>query len=268
MPLDHDAIWAATLEELEPTPDRQLSSRTLSEVCTRVLRGVLRSGAVKPGEKLPSEPELGEIFRVSRATIREALRTLERERLISRRRGIGTVVLPELIRKDLSLNFGITTMMLNAGQHEKIEEIEVGTEEAEEVVASALRLEMGDKVLKLDRVRVVEERPIVWSVDWLPGELLPYKTLERFALGEFGSTSLYDFLKYEVSRPVVRGIADLRAILATSNIANKLRIRRGRAVMEMTQTDFDRMDQPVLHSVEYHLPEAVQFHIQRLGPFT
>jgi len=265
MPFDHDAVWAAMAEELEPTRDRRL---TLSEASTRVLRRVLRGDGVKPGEKLPSEHELAQILQVSRVTIREALRTLEGERLISRRRGIGTVVLPELIRKDLGVNFGITAMIHNAGQHEKIEEIAVSAEPAEADVAAALGLAVGDDVLKLDRVRVVDDQPIVWSLDWIAGSMMTLQTLERFAWGEFGSTSIYDFLKDHVSRAVVRGLADLHAVVASGRVADKLRSKKGTAVMKMTQTDFDDHDLPVLYSLEYHLPDAVQFHIQRLGPFT
>jgi GntR family transcriptional regulator len=268
VPLDPDAVWAAMVEELEPSRDRKLSSRTLSDACTRVLRAVLRGDGMKAGEKLPSEHELAQIFQVSRVTVREALRTLEGEKLISRRRGIGTVVLPNVIRKDLSFNFGITAMISNAGHHEKIEEIAVSAEDAELEVASALGLNVGDKVLKLDRVRVVEEQPIVWSMDWLSGKLMSLQMLERFAWGEFGITSIYDFLKDHASHAVVRGAADLQAIAATGRVAEKLRSRRGSPVMKMTQTDFDEADMPVLYSIEYHLPDAVQFHLQRLGPFS
>ena len=115
---------------------------------------------------------------------------------------------------------------------------------------------------------MVEDQPIVWSIDWISGDLLSLETLERFAHGDFGSTSIYDFLKDQASHAVVRGIADLEAILATGPVAEKLHVKKGTAVMKMTQTDFDRTDHPVLYSVEYHLPDAVQFHIQRLGPFT
>jgi len=255
------------VEELEPSRDRKLSSRTLSDASTRVLRAALRGNGMKPGEKLPSEHELAQIFQVSRVTIREALRTLEGEKLISRRRGIGTVVLPSVIRKDLSFNFGITAMISNAGHQEKIEEAAVSAEDAEVEVSSALGLELGDQVLKLDRVRAVDDQPIVWSMDWLSGRLMSLQMLERFAKGEFGITSIYDFLWDHASRSVVRGTADLQAIAATGPIAEKLHSIKGSPVMMMPQTDFDETDHPVLYSVEYHLPDAVQFHIQRLGPF-
>lgn len=55
---------------------------------------------LKPGDPLPSEPELCNRFRVSRATIRHALADLERTGLIERHQGRGTfVALPRLERE-------------------------------------------------------------------------------------------------------------------------------------------------------------------------
>lgn len=52
----------------------------------------IRRGMYPLGEKLPSEPELVEIFSASRGTIRQALQELEGEGMIARRSGIGTIV--------------------------------------------------------------------------------------------------------------------------------------------------------------------------------
>lgn len=46
----------------------------------------------QPGDKLPSEPELAEELKVSRTTLREALRILSTRGLVEARRGIGTFV--------------------------------------------------------------------------------------------------------------------------------------------------------------------------------
>lgn len=57
------------------------------------LERLILEGELKPGEKLPAERELAETLKVSRVSVREALRELENRGLIDRRPGRGTVVL-------------------------------------------------------------------------------------------------------------------------------------------------------------------------------
>ena len=66
---------------------------------TRVFEGVARQiqrliadGALAPGDRLPPERELAERFRVSRGSVRDAIRTLEIVGLVAARQGEGTVV--------------------------------------------------------------------------------------------------------------------------------------------------------------------------------
>lgn len=47
---------------------------------------------LKPGDKLPPERELAEMFAVSRSSIRDAIRSLELSGLVEPRQGVGTVV--------------------------------------------------------------------------------------------------------------------------------------------------------------------------------
>jgi len=57
------------------------------------IRGLIEEGKLKSGDHLPSERELTETFRVSRTTVREAIRTLESMKLVKSRHGDGTYIL-------------------------------------------------------------------------------------------------------------------------------------------------------------------------------
>ncbi len=63
-------------------------NRIFEDVVEQIQDAIL-SGQVKPGETLPSERELREVFKVSRGTIREALRVLEQKGLIEIKLGVG-----------------------------------------------------------------------------------------------------------------------------------------------------------------------------------
>jgi GntR family transcriptional repressor for pyruvate dehydrogenase complex len=66
--------------------------RAYEDVVTQI-RKLIEEGRVKRGDQLPSERELSETLRVSRATVREAIRTLESMKLVESRHGNGTYVL-------------------------------------------------------------------------------------------------------------------------------------------------------------------------------
>src|SRR5215470_18244043 len=60
----------------------------------RVLKDDIVSGIYPIGSQLPTEEELCDRFSVSRYTVREALRRLREDSLVSSRQGAGTTVVP------------------------------------------------------------------------------------------------------------------------------------------------------------------------------
>jgi DNA-binding GntR family transcriptional regulator len=54
--------------------------------------------------------------------------------------------------------------------------------------------------------------------------------------------------------------------VATAEIAAKLQTRRGAALLIITQTDYDASGEPIVYSIEYHVPDKFVFVIHRKGP--
>jgi GntR family transcriptional repressor for pyruvate dehydrogenase complex len=66
-------------------------TRIYEEVVAQ-LHQLIEEGKLKAGDRLPSERELAETFRVSRGSVREAIKALEREGLVVARPGSGTFI--------------------------------------------------------------------------------------------------------------------------------------------------------------------------------
>jgi len=66
-------------------------TRIYEEVVSQI-HDLIREGKIKPGDQLPAERELAETFRVSRTSVREALRALETQGLVISRTGMGTFI--------------------------------------------------------------------------------------------------------------------------------------------------------------------------------
>ena len=66
-------------------------TRVYEEVASQIQR-LIAEGKLQPGDRLPAERELAETFRVSRGSVRDAIRTLELMGMLEPRQGEGTVV--------------------------------------------------------------------------------------------------------------------------------------------------------------------------------
>ncbi len=64
----------------------------LSAQLAQALRELIRAGQLRPGDKVPSEPQLAREHQVSRDTAQRVLAMLADEGLITRRRGVGSIV--------------------------------------------------------------------------------------------------------------------------------------------------------------------------------
>ncbi len=76
------------------TPDRlpNIQRRRLHEDIVQLFHSLIRQGRLKHGDRLPAERSLAEQFKVSRSSVREAIRSLELQGLVVSKRGSGTFI--------------------------------------------------------------------------------------------------------------------------------------------------------------------------------
>ncbi len=81
---------------------KTIKPKKLSSQIAEQIRSAILAGEYTPGDKLPSERELAEMFSVSRPSVREALYILASAGLTASHQGEGTVVLSLLEAADLN----------------------------------------------------------------------------------------------------------------------------------------------------------------------
>ena len=79
------------MAEAAKTPFEAIRRNKVYEAVARQIETLILE-KLKPGDKLPPERELAEMFSVSRSSIRDAIRSLELSGLVEPRQGVGTVV--------------------------------------------------------------------------------------------------------------------------------------------------------------------------------
>lgn len=237
--------------------------KTLTEISQQELRQAILGGTFRPGSQLPTEAELCAMLGVSRTVVREALRVLEDEGLVTRRHGVGTFVRNHPILKNLNFNFGITEMIESAGLKAGTSHLALQNERADAERAEQLRVELGTPLLTVERVRTADGRPVVYSLDTFTESLIQKAGFDPHILL---TESIYNILQTSLGQVIDNGIARLLPVAAPRTVAEKLMLSPGALTLYIVQTDYTSGDEPVVYSREYHLPDAFDFMVWRRGP--
>jgi GntR family transcriptional regulator len=212
-----------------------------------------------PGQRLTSEPELAKQLGVSRATLREAMRTFETQGLIRRRQGSGTYVVGKIPVIDAGLEVleSLDTMARRMNLEIKISDLNVEQTSADGDTATGLGVAEGTRLTRIRRVMRADGRPAAYLIDTLPEAILPSEDLP----GNFHG-SVLDFLiargdKFGFSR------AAISATNAPADVAKPLEIQRDDVLLQFASQLYDTTGKVVDYSVSYFIPGYFHFHVNR-----
>jgi GntR family transcriptional regulator len=233
---------------------------TRTEDVRRQVLDEILDGTLSPGAQLPNEDALADRFQVSRATVREALRSLIAANYLTRRHGHGTFVShAPMTRHALDSTVSYTAMIREAGfePSERVLSKDTRATTAEE--AERLDLANGDEVVAVERVRLADRRPVVASIDRIPAALLSDDAMQRL------DASLYVLLDW-IGTPVRFATARLAPVLATDRLAKLLEVPKKSPLMQIEQVDLTADGRPVMLSSEWHVPDAFELLVNRRAP--
>jgi GntR family transcriptional regulator len=226
------------------------------------LQGELTSliASMDPGARLPSEPELAKQLGVSRATLREAMRSFEGKGVIRRRQGVGTFVVgqPAVIETGLEMLESIESLAHRSGLDVSMGDLFTSTIKAGADEAKALGVPPETGLIQVSRVILADSRPVAYLVDTLPEQILTADDLKQGFTG-----SVLDLLLRRGSPKLHRSIAEIRAVAASPEIARLLEIQRGDVLLMFAASLLSTEDQVVDYSLSYFLPGYFRFQVVR-----
>ncbi|MGV8026437.1 MAG: GntR family transcriptional regulator [Anaerolineaceae bacterium] len=192
------------------------------------------SGSLKFGDQLPGEPVLCNLFAVSRTVIRQALAELEHEGLVARKKGKGTFIIePETFEK-LSGNLtGFYQHMKKRGHIAYSQILKQEIIHAEKDIASNLNIKPGNLVLQLDRLRYIDNEPVVLTNTYIPSHFVP--GLEKM---ELSNESLYGVIEREYGIVVSRAYRTIGAIVANEYHAGLFKIEKGDPLIVINNIEY------------------------------
>lgn len=199
----------------------------------RALKEEIVSGVHPVGSQLPTEDELCQRFSVSRYTVREALRRLREDNLVSSRQGAGTIVAPQATAGTyahdvMSIN---DLVAWSAGKTFAIESMEMIT--LDEKLATRLDLKRGEQWLAVVGYGHMEgvKQPVCAA---------EYYINKRFAavgrLLQRHSGPIFPLIEDLYGQRVVEVHQEIAATLVSPTLAEQAKVKTGSAALEVRRT--------------------------------
>lgn len=217
----------------------------------------INEGELQPGDRLPSEPELAKKYEVSRPTLREALKMLQREKILISRNGVGTYVnnRSDFIINPLSKLQSVGQMIKNRGYTESELDIKIYTREPEEDWKTQLQID--EPVVVLERSRTANGDKVAFYYNIFPQSLVT----GHFA-GEF-SGAIFDFLKNKMGINISYAITEICALNSSKVLDQNAIDVLGNEIILLKQLHFDDNDKPVFYSLDYLKNSVFKLFIKR-----
>jgi GntR family transcriptional regulator len=213
----------------------------------------------QPGDQLPAEPDLAAAYSVSRATVREALQSLEQDGVVRRIHGLGTFVnqVSSRVTGALDVDLGITEAVEAANQRLGIRVLRIAEVAAPLTIAERLDLPPAGRVLRIERIILANDRPAAIALDAIPAPIAA-RSAQPYRDG-----SVYRFLEREVGLVLAGGLASVTAVDADARLARLLQVGEGDALLRMEQVERAEDGSAVLYSLEHFVPDRFELTVRR-----
>jgi GntR family transcriptional regulator len=211
----------------------------------------------EPGQLIPSELELCHMYSVSRTTVRKALDHLTQEGLLYRIQGKGTFVAPPKLRERFVHRLaGIHEDMASRGVTIRTQVLEQAVVPASKLVAPELQLVVGSPVIKLVRLRFVNDEPLLISTTFLP-----YRSFPGLENEDLTDASLYAVLREKYGVQIGQGTRLVEAAPCTEEEAELLHIAPATPLLVVSGTMYDTEGRAVECGFARHRGDRSQVEI-------
>lgn len=222
-----------------------------------ILKQHISDGTWTPGDRIPSELELCDSYGVSRTVVRQALRELETDNFIVRRKGKGTFVAKPKINEGLIQKLtGFYQDMVEKGLKPVTKVLYQQIVPATAKIADYLGVPTGTEIIDIERLRFINEEPIQLVTTYIPLHISP----ELINI-DLSDRSLYEYLESQYNIKIVRGTRYIEAVLATEEEAKLLDIDEGDPLIMLDSVSYSETGQVVEYYHALHRGDRSRFEV-------
>jgi GntR family transcriptional regulator len=205
------------------------------------LRLRIRDGELPSGARLDNQRKLARSFGVTLMTLRQGLEMLEREKLIERRHGLGTFVAAPSVDYDILRLRRFAADLSARGEELTTRLLDTRFVRGEQSVTGALGLGRGARVLAVERLRLVDGRPMS-----LQRSFLAARIGEEVVRADLALTPLAQVLEFKLGVTVASAREVVSAVRLGRHEARELGAPAGAPAFQSDRVSYDATRMPVV----------------------
>ena len=224
------------------------------------LRSWVQDGTYRPGQQIPTEPQLCKAFDVSRITVRKAITDLVREGWLVKYQGKGTFVVSSRARPAASLDMAqMRSQIADLAAITEVRDLRIEAVDPDEETQAALNLDGSARVQRATHIRMLRGVPLGLITTWVPLEIaagLEPRDMSRYSMFE---------LLGRAGLTLVDAEQWIGATLAGVEAARRLAIDVGAPLLRISRVVHAEGGRAVERVLALYRADAYQYRM-RLGP--
>ena len=236
-------------------------SKPLHEQLKEIILNKIRLEELKPGDALPGERKLAQMYNVSRVTVRRVISDLAADNILSKQHGKDTIVCDyhkgAAIQNTLGRLYGVVEELLLKNKVIDVEVLFLGFEPASSLVRENLRLGEFERTMFCFHRRVeLDGQPLLVNYSYASeniGCLLQALDMKRDLVYSYLERNGYDIT--HANQIVSAGIAD-------KHTAELLSLRQSAPVLEVTRTTYVKGGFPIMFEKSAYRTDKYQYFVK------
>jgi len=219
-----------------------------------MLRRLIEKPEYQNGMLLPNEINIAKRLGISRSTVRQATNKLVYERLLIRKKGVGTKVAKNNISTKLNKWTSFTHEMDEKGVVFKNYSIKVAMVVPDKEIQRLFNIAEGEKVVKMERLKGPDSGPVVHFISY-------FHPRTGLTADDDFSKPLYETLERDHNIVASVSKEGISAILADSRISKMLNVAVGDPILFRKRVVCDPGDRPIEYNLGYYRADRFTYTI-------
>ena len=216
----------------------------------------------RDGGQLPSEAQLAQMLGVSRNTVREAIRILEREGIVFSRHGVGTFIINSgrNLGSNLTILIRVADFIREHGYQPGAVKLTRSRIPADDRLAARLAVDPGDELIRVEGVRTADGVPAVHVVDYFRHGEVWDDSLEHFR-----NETFFACLQEKADIRISHSNCGIRAVIGDAEKNAVLELPGPTPLLMLEQEHFSTRGETVMYSDSWFIADKFNFTVVRRG---